>query len=256
MMSYCNGITMSENAYRAAQKYGDYVSAMRLIDSDIQAANATGENITVGKTNHSEKSTKQEQIHAIISEMYANMNAHGGAFSSTSAANKKALSKRNLELGAMLNDLGVTAYRSENAKDWGTWYTDGGVLLFDKYKRYIYHDGGIAGQDEVPAILQKGELVIPKNLVSTVMDTMTTVSKLQSAMAFTPRNIGASLIRAFDFAGNKTVNNVTNNNSSAPVQITFGDTVIHGANGDSLSEYRRVTENLADDLFKRLNIRR
>ena len=246
-----------ENAYRAAQKYGDYVSAMRLIDSDIQAANTTGENITVGKTNHSEKSTKQEQIHAIISEMYANMNAHGGAFSSTSAANKKALSKRNLELGAMLNDLGVTAYRSENAKDWGTWYTDGGVLLFDKYKRYIYHDGGIAGQDEVPAILQKGELVIPKNLVSTVMDTMTTVSKLQSAMAFTPRNIGASLIRAFDFAGNKTENHViNNNNNSAPVQITFGDTVIHGANGDSLSEYRRVTENLADDLFKRLNLRR
>ena len=245
-----------ENAYRAAQKYGDYVSAMRLIDSDIQTANATGENTVVGKTNTSEKSTKQEQIHAIISEMYANMNAHGGAFSSTSAANKKALSKRNLELGAMLNDLGVTAYRSENAKDWGTWYTDGGVLLFDKYKRYIYHDGGIAGQDEVPAILQKGELVIPKNLVSTVMDTMTTVSKLQSAMAFTPRNIGASLIRAFDFAGNKTENHVINNNNSAPVQITFGDTVIHGANGDSIGEYRRVTENLADDLFKRLNIRR
>ena len=75
-------------------------------------------------------------IHAIIKEMYANSQAHHTA----SKEEKARLDKRNLTLGAMLGQYGVNAYRQN-----GTWYVDGGALLYEKYRKYIYHTVGIAG---------------------------------------------------------------------------------------------------------------
>lgn len=67
----------------------------------------------------------------------------------------------NLQLGQSLSRYGINAYR-----DNGTWYASDGSLLYEKYKKYTYHTGGIVGdnptlkQDELFAKLKIGEAVL------------------------------------------------------------------------------------------------
>ncbi len=96
------------------------------------------------------------------------MNEHGESKSNTSKERKAELSQRNLNLGAKLRKYGINAYRSTDANDYGTRYTNSSKKekLFEKYSEYIYHTGGIAGdeptlkQKELFAKLEKGEAVI------------------------------------------------------------------------------------------------
>lgn len=99
--------------------------------------------------------TKDEIIQAIIAAMKRNSNAWWQA----DAEMRQYLSDANLVLGARLAKiLNANVYR-----DNGTWYI-GNRRLFD-----VYHTGGIAGnkptlkQDEVMAVLKKGEAVLDEN---------------------------------------------------------------------------------------------
>lgn len=99
--------------------------------------------------------TKDEIIQAIIAAMKRN----GKAWGQADAETRQYLSDANLVLGARLAKiLNANVYR-EN----GTWYI-GNRRLFD-----VYHTGGIAGnkptlkQDEVMAVLKKGEAVLDEN---------------------------------------------------------------------------------------------
>ena len=98
-----------------------------------------------------------ENAHNIIKKMYANSRAWGNA----SESERKRLDTENLQLGQSLARYGINAYR-----DNGTWYTANGSLLYEKYKKYTYHTGGIVGddptleQDELFAKLKKGEAVL------------------------------------------------------------------------------------------------
>lgn len=100
-----------------------------------------------------------ENVHNIIKKMYANSRAWGNA----SESERKRLDAENLQLGQSLARYGINAYR-----DNGTWYTSDGSLLYEKYKKYTYHTGGIVGddptlkQDELFAKLKKGEAVFTK----------------------------------------------------------------------------------------------
>jgi hypothetical protein len=145
-----------EAALAAAQRYGDYVTALSSIDADIGAAG--------GGTHHDvvydDGYTAEEAIHAIIKEMWANSQAWSSADTDT----RDKLNKRNLELGAKLATYGINAVRGSD----GVWYVGsvGGEKLYEKYKQYLYHSGGIAGdrptlkQNEVMAVLKKGEPVL------------------------------------------------------------------------------------------------
>lgn len=99
--------------------------------------------------------TKDEIIQAIVAAMKRN----GAAWWQADAETRQYLSDANLVLGARLAKiLNANVYR-EN----GTWYI-GNRRLFD-----VYHTGGIAGnkptlkQDEVMAVLKKGEAVLDEN---------------------------------------------------------------------------------------------
>lgn len=164
------------NASLAVQQYGSYLNAILETQRQIAALEASssssssmviggglsGTNTSpsiVGTSGNYDTSGGQEteKAHNIIKQMYANSQAWGNA----SESERKRLDAENLQLGQSLARYGINAYR-----DNGTWYTSNGALLYDKYKKYTYHTGGIVGddptleQDELFAKLKKGEAVL------------------------------------------------------------------------------------------------
>lgn len=163
----------------AVEKYGSYLNAVLQTQQQLTALEAsssssssstiiggglTGTSTTpnvIGNSGNYDTSGGQEteNVHNIIKKMYANSRAWGNA----SESERKRLDAENLQLGQSLARYGINAYR-----DNGTWYTSDGSLLYEKYKKYTYHTGGIVGddptlkQDELFAKLKKGEAVFTK----------------------------------------------------------------------------------------------
>ena len=252
--------TAWENCLAAAQRYGSYVAALNSIDNDISASTSgsSGSNNTiVGTTGNNTTSTKEESIHSIIKEMYRNSQAWGTASKDQQAA----LDKRNLQLGSMLAQYGVNAHREGD----GAWYMDGSrQLLYDKYKKYIYHKGGIAGdnptlkQNEIMAILEKGEAVLDKRkekgLYRLVKFATTLADKFGDLIK------SADMASVFAGAGGSLTDAKANIPSGVlsggAVKIEFGPTYIYGANDETVEKHRAVTREQANELFAKLNIKR
>ena len=246
--------TAWENALAAAQRYGSYVNALNSIGADIDAANGSGTNYVVGETTYDNSSSNEEMIHAIIKEMYANSQAHHTA----SKEEKARLDKRNLTLGAMLGQYGVNAYRQN-----GTWYVDGGALLYEKYRKYIYHTGGIAGdqptlkQNEILAVLEKGEAVLDAKKEAglyRIIDFTTALSdKLSKLLTL------ADMSRMFGQMQGDVTKAASAfapiNNTQAP-SVSFGDVIIYGANEETVEKHREINRQFTNDVIKQLNIKR
>lgn len=246
--------TAWENALAAAQRYGSYVNALNSIGADIDAANGSGANYVVGETTYDNSSSNEEMIHAIIKEMYANSQAHHTA----SKEEKARLDKRNLTLGAMLGQYGVNAYRQN-----GTWYVDGGALLYEKYRKYIYHTGGIAGdqptlkQNEILAVLEKGEAVLDAKKEAglyRIIDFTTALSdKLSKLLTLT------DMSRMFGQMQGDVTKAASAfapiNNTQAP-SVSFGDVIIYGANEETVEKHREINRQFTNDVIKQLNIKR
>lgn len=246
--------TAWENALAAAQRYGSYVNALNSIGADIDAANGAGSNYIVGETTYDNSSSNEEMIHAIIKEMYANSQAHHTA----SKEEKARLDKRNLTLGAMLGQYGVNAYRQN-----GTWYVDGGALLYEKYRKYIYHTGGIAGdqptlkQNEILAVLEKGEAVLDAKKEAglyRIIDFTTALSdKLSKLLTLT------DMSRMFGQMQGDVTKAASAfapiNNTQAP-NVSFGDVIIYGANEETVEKHREINRQFTNDVIKQLNIKR
>lgn len=246
--------TAWENALAAAQRYGSYVNALNSIGADIDAANGAGSNYIVGETTYDNSSSNEEMIHAIIKEMYANSEAHPTA----SKEEKARLDKRNLTLGAMLGQYGVNAYRQN-----GTWYVDGGALLYEKYRKYIYHTGGIAGdqptlkQNEILAVLEKGEAVLDAKKEAglyRIIDFTTALSdKLSKLLTLT------DMSRMFGQMQGDVTKAASAfapiNNTQAP-SVSFGDVIIYGANEETVEKHREINRQFTNDVIKQLNIKR
>lgn len=190
----------------------------------------------------------------IIKEMYANSQAHHTA----SKEEKARLDKRNLTLGAMLGQYGVNAYRQN-----GTWYVDGGALLYEKYRKYIYHTGGIAGdqptlkQNEILAVLEKGEAVLDAKKEAglyRIIDFTTALSdKLSKLLTLT------DMSRMFGQMQGDVTKAASAfapiNNTQAP-SVSFGDVIIYGANEETVEKHREINRQFTNDVIKQLNIKR
>lgn len=251
------------NCLAAAQRYGSYVSALNNISADISAIDGStggpnggggGNNTIVGNGGHSTAS-KEDNIHAIIKEMYSNSQEHHTA----SKERKAWLSNRNLVLGTMLSQYGIKTHR-----DNGTWYMDGSKeLLYDKYRKYIYHKGGIAGdnptlkQNEIMAVLEKGEAVLDEQKERGLYRLVEFATVLSDKFSELIRSSGLSsvLTGPGGLADVKpdAPSNVTN---SEKVSIEFGDTIIYGANEDTVEQHRAITRQQANELLDKLNIKR
>lgn len=229
---------------------------MNSISADIEASkNTTSTNVTVGKTNYDNTYAKEDAIHAIIKRMYANSQEHHTA----STTRKKELSDENLRLGAQLAQYGVYTHRDNN----GAWYMNGSnELLYDKYKRYIYHTGGIVGggdirENEQLALLKDKEWVLSEQMVKNLTSQMDRIDQLSKAMSDLPEYAGkTALPDILKVDGSGTVNNVTTNNNSQPVEITIGDTIIQGnANAETVNGHAKVSRNTVNEIARILKIK-
>lgn len=246
--------TAWENALAAAQRYGSYVNALNSIGADIDAANGAGSNYIVGETTYDNSSSNEEMIHAIIKEMYANSQAHHTA----SKEEKARLDKRNLTLGAMLGQYGVNAYRQN-----GTWYVDGGALLYEKYRKYIYHTGGIAGdqptlkQNEILAVLEKGEAVLDAKKEAglyRIIDFTTALSdKLSKLLTLTDMS---RMFGQMQGDVTKAASAFAPINNTQSPSVSFGDVIIYGANEETVEKHREINRQFTNDVIKQLNIKR
>lgn len=246
--------TAWENALAAAQRYGSYVNALNSIGADIDAANGAGSNYIVGETTYDNSSSNEEMIHAIIKEMYANSQAHHTA----SKEEKARLDKRNLTLGAMLGQYGVNAYRQN-----GTWYVDGGALLYEKYRKYIYHTGGIAGdqptlkQNEILAVLEKGEAVLDAKKEAglyRIIDFTTALSdKLSKLLTLTDMS---RMFGQMQGDVTKAASAFAPINNTQIPSVSFGDVIIYGANEETVEKHREINRQFTNDVIKQLNIKR
>lgn len=246
--------TAWENALAAAQRYGSYVNALNSIGADIDAANGAGSNYIVGETTYDNSSSNEEMIHAIIKEMYANSQAHPTA----SKEEKARLDKRNLTLGAMLGQYGVNAYRQN-----GTWYVDGGALLYEKYRKYIYHTGGIAGdqptlkQNEILAVLEKGEAVLDAKKEAglyRIIDFTTALSdKLSKLLTLTDMS---RMFGQMQGDVTKAASAFAPINNTQTPSVSFGDVIIYGANEETVEKHREINRQFTNDVIKQLNIKR
>ena len=165
-----NDISSAWDAASAAvQKYGSYLDAVLQTQQQLAALEASSSssggttgtpNIIGNSGNYDTSGGKEtENAHNIIKRMYANSQA----WASSSPEKRTAMHEENKTLAAQLSRYGINA-----VTDGSSWYVDriGGALLYDKYKKYTYHEGGIVGddptlkQDEVFAKLKKGEAVL------------------------------------------------------------------------------------------------
>lgn len=255
--------TAWENCLAAAQRYGSYVSALNNIDADIAASTSGGttstggttNNRVVGTTGNHSSSSSEDSIHAIIKEMYANSQEHHTA----TQERKKWLDNRNLQLGTMLSQYGVKTHR-----DNGTWYMDGSSqLLYDKYRKYIYHKGGIAGdnptlkQNEIMAVLEKGEAVLDeqkeKGLYRLVEFATTLSDKFAELMKSTDMRQTLAGTGGLTDAKADVPANISDNHE---IRIEFGDTYITGTNEETVEKHRAITRQQANELLDQLNIKR
>ena len=244
-----------DNCLAAAQRYGSYVSALGSIGSDIEASQSEGSNIQVGNTNYDNTSSNEDMIHAIIKEMYANSKQHGFE----DAAGQLYLNRRNLALGAQLAQYGVTAVRGND----GVWYVDrvGGELLYDKYRKYTYHTGGVVGggdikSDEQLSLLKKKEWVLSEEMVENLTAQMDRINTLSDAMSDLPEYAGNSTLSDVmkQVGGSKTVNNVTTNNR--PIEVQIGDTIIQGADRSTVDQHIKVTRDMVNQIGRIIGIGR
>ena len=243
-----------ENCLLAAQKYGDYVSALSSIDADINAASGESHNDTVYQgESYGDEYSDEEAIHAIIKEMYAN----SVAWHDANDDERKRLSARNIELGAKLSDYGINAVRDKS----GVWYVDG-ERLFEKYKKYIYHKGGIAGdnpslkQSEILAVLEKGEAVLDEKKelgLYRLIDFVTNLSE-----RFNKYLSGSLFWGALDGVKGRSpkVGILPPIKKEAPASVQFGDVYIYGSNAEAVEKHREVNRQFTNDIIKLLNLKR
>lgn len=199
--------------------------------------------------------------------MYANSQLWGTA----SDAQKKQLADKNLQLGAMLGAYGITAVRGDD----GVWYIDrvGGEELFKKYKQYIYHTGGFAGEEgtvkdnEILAKLEKGEPVLTTkmwdNLTSMVgrMEQIDRIIAMVEAFASSLTDVPVSTRNMWPdravTGGSSTITNVTDNNR--PIDIHMGDITVNAPSGDGkviADEVRKISRENVNQIGRMLGIGR
>ena len=145
----------------------------------------------------------------------------------------------------------------------GVWYVDrvGGQLLYDKYRKYTYHEGGIVGGGDIKSneqlsLLKTKEWVLSEQMVDNLTTQMDRINMLSDAMSDLPDYAGKSTLSDVmkQVSGSKTVNNITNN--SRPIEVQIGDTIIHGADQSTVDKHIKVTRDMVNQIGRLIGIGR
>lgn len=193
--------------------------------------------------------TANEVATAVVSRMKANSAAWGAT---QSASARSALERENEVLATRLASyLGANIAKNSET---GEWYING-EKLYSKY-----HSGGIAGdiptlkQDEVMAILQKGEAVLDKRREEGLFRLVDFVTNLSDRFGKLISSVGYNQV--FQTQGAVTADELAALSDSKQTSVQFGDVYIYGANDETVEKHREVNRQFVNDVLKQLNIKR
>lgn len=261
----------------AAQRYGTSVQAMLAgLKAEIASVTSqlasisngsysidgggTNKPIVVSPSTGDTNVKNEDMVRAIVGRM-KRLGAQWSTLNPKETNDK--LHKQAAVEAAKLDQYGVHAtFRGSD----GTWWITRDDLNPSNVGRMLhncYHEGGFVdekiplGRREVPAILEKGELVLDgqkqKGLYRMIDFTTALSEKLGTA--FGSGGI-ASLLHTFKSGPDEThapLPSVTNNQNEA---IHFGDVYIYGANEDTAKQHREINRQFTNEVLANLHIKR
>ena len=172
-----------------ALKYTDTTKAEfdAMWDSAIAAAEKYG-SVVAGLDGEYTPEAKASRADNIISKMKSNSSAWFGA----SEAQRETLNENQFKLVEELREI-FKGHIIERGAD-GVWYIDG-IPLYENYKRFIYHNGGTAGdqptpkQDEIFARLKRNEVILNDGHQDTLLKSLRLSDVGAKLMEFIQSNV-------------------------------------------------------------------
>ena len=245
-----------QDAQKAMEKYNaTYLEVYDRLGENGSNSSSNGSNSNI--IGDSNKYGTGDADAAGIARIVAKMKKNSDTWSANmTAEQKKALNQKNADYAGQLNsqyDLDVH-YDGHT----GVWYDKYGNNIYDKYLG-IYHTGGVVGdastlrQDEMMAILQKGEIVLDKPK----QQSLDSILKVMSAIT---SGLSASTLPDLSKTAQMPVSGVNREVVTIPreniTNVTFGDTIIKGADGDTVKQHEAVSRRMVNDIIEVLKIKK
>lgn len=245
-----------QDAQKAMEKYNaTYLEVYDRLGENSSNSSSNGSNSNI--IGDSNKYGTGDADAAGIARIVAKMKKNSDTWSANmTAEQKKALNQKNADYAGQLNsqyDLGVH-YDGHT----GVWYDKYGNNIYDKYLG-IYHTGGVVGdastlrQDEMMAILQKGEIVLDKPK----QQSLDSILKVMSAIT---SGLSASTLPDLSKTAQMPVSGVNREVVTIPreniTNVTFGDTIIKGADADTVKQHEAVSRRMVNDIIEVLKIKK
>ena len=220
-------------ASAAVQQYGSYLSAVASVQSQLNSMSSAtssrsyttlGSSRTSGITSTSSSSrTPSATNTSTTSSLIAQMKKNSADWWNASETERKELASLNSQLASQLeSQIGKDLVRGND----GVWYigkVGSSELLYD-----IYHKGGIVGEkkdfkdDEKLALLQKGELVIPKDTTRSLLDVLRETTSPHTQLVNGMAKVRPTLSDAVESITN---NNTTDNRDNSVKEITVNNEI-------------------------------
>ena len=240
-------------ALDAAKQYGDYLTALDAIGSSGANANKTGTDSNVVGTSQQLSDSDKQDISSIVERMKARSDSWSPNMTKTE---RDALNKANNDDAQTINTKYKLGFYYNGHT--GVWRDKDGNNIYDKWLK-VYHTGGVVGdastlrQDEMMAILQKGEIVLDKPK----QQSLDSILKVMSAIT---SGLSASALPDLSKAAQMPVSGVNREVVTIPrenvTNVTFGDTIIKGADGDTVKQHEAVSRRMVNDIIEVLKIKK
>lgn len=245
-----------QDAQKAMEKYNaTYLEVYDRLGENGSNSSSNGSNSnTIGDSNkYGTSDAEAADIKYIVGQMKKNSDKWS---KNMTKDQKDELNKKNWDWSKQLNskyDLGVYYDGST-----GIWYDKDHDNIYSKYLGKL-HSGGVVGdfstlrQDEMIATLQKGEIVLDKpkqQSLDSILKVMSAITSGLSASALP----GLSKTAQMPVSGvNREVVTIPRENIT---NVTFGDTIIKGADGDTVKQHEAVSRRMVNDIIEVLKIKK
>lgn len=245
-----------QDAQKAMEKYNaTYLEVYDRLGENGSNSSSNGSNSnTIGDSNkYGTSDAEAADIKYIVGQMKKNSDKWS---KNMTKDQKDELNKKNWDWSKQLNskyDLGVDYDGST-----GIWYDKDHDNIYSKYLGKL-HSGGVVGdfstlrQDEMIATLQKGEIVLDKPK----QQSLDSILKVMSAIT---SGLSASTLPDLSKTAQMPVSGVNREVVTIPrenvTNVTFGDTIIKGADGDTVKQHEAVSRRMVNDIIEVLKIKK
>ena len=242
-----------DNCLKAAEKYGSYTAALKGIGS-YEDGTGSGSNITLGTTGGMDRGHLTNAQSA--GEIVRTMLKIGSKWSPSLSETESNRIHSDVAVEAeKLKKLGIVPEFDPAS---GVWYiksdsnnpANAGKALIATYKD-VYHTGGIAGggtlrENEMIALLEKGEPIISNQNKDSLFELISFTQKLSKQLEID------NFINSFDRERKILTSGIQ---AASGNTVHFGDVYIYGANDDTVAKHKQVMRDMTNDMLRVLNIK-